>query len=167
MSFTGKKYKQISKTRKVKCRVKTCQIILNKNSYPDYLKKQHPNENPQDRRTYGQKQLFSFCQGPLPSPASSCRSDEIHNRPSDEIESGQDDKIDRNQSEECEETEKGEGLETELEKSNDMEVGHSDENQPQIGDFRWVGKPRCRSRSPHGIGVTRNVYRATLDECTP
>ena len=118
MSFTSKKYKQISKTRKVKCRVETCQIILNENSYPDHLKKQHPNENPHDRRTYGQKQLFSFCQGPLPpSPASSCRSDEIHNRPSDEIESRQDEEINRNQCEEWEETEKGQSLETELEKS--------------------------------------------------
>ena len=147
MSFTGKKYKQISKTRKVKCRVKTCQIILYENSYPDHLKRLHPNENPHDRRTYGQKQLFAFCSQP-------------------------DNNRNRNQCEddECEETEKGEGLETELEKSDDMEVGQSDENQPQKGqgDFRRVEKPTstCRSRSPHGLGVTRNVYRATLDECT-
>ena len=118
MSSSSIKYKQISKTRKVKCRVKTCQIILNENSYPDHLKRLHPNENPHDRRTYGQKQLFAFCSQP----------DINRNR-------------NQCEDEECEETEKGEGLETELEKRDDMEVGQSDTVSKTIDKLKSK-KPR-------------------------
>ena len=112
-------------TRKVKCRVETCQIILNENSYPDHLKRLHPNENPHDRRTYGQKQLFALCSQP-----------DINRK--------------RNQceDEECEETEKGEGLETELEKSDDMEVGQSDDME--VGHCYTVSKTidKLKSKKP-------------------
>ena len=53
--MTGKRFNNIGKTVKVSCRV--CRIAINGQSYYDHLKAKHPEENPKDRSTYGQKRL--------------------------------------------------------------------------------------------------------------
>ena len=54
-TMTGKRFNNIGKTVKVSCRV--CRIAINGQSYYDHLKAKHPEENPKDRSTYGQKRL--------------------------------------------------------------------------------------------------------------
>ena len=55
-----KKYKSKSKIRKITCRVETCKLILNEQSYKDHLETVHPREDSKDRREYGMPKLSTF-----------------------------------------------------------------------------------------------------------
>ena len=55
-----KKYKSKSKIRKITCRVETCKLVMNEQSYKDHLETVHLSEDSKDRREYGMPKLSTF-----------------------------------------------------------------------------------------------------------
>ena len=56
MSEQGRKRQRSGELRRVRCRV--CREELNFQSYSDHIKALHPEEDPRDRREFGQAKLF-------------------------------------------------------------------------------------------------------------
>ena len=56
----AKKYKSKSKIRKITCRVKTCRLVMNEQSYKDHLEMVHLSEDSKDRREYRMPKLSTF-----------------------------------------------------------------------------------------------------------
>ena len=46
--------------RKITCRVETCKLVMNGQSYKDHLETVHPSEDSKDRREYGMPKLSTF-----------------------------------------------------------------------------------------------------------
>ena len=56
MSEQGRKQQRSGELRRVRCRV--CREELKFQSYSDHIKAVHPEEDPRDRREFGQAKLF-------------------------------------------------------------------------------------------------------------
>ena len=63
-------HKSVSKSLKIRCRVKTCNEEVSMQSYERHLKRFHPAEDPKDLGTSGQTKLSFGVPGRAPEPQS-------------------------------------------------------------------------------------------------
>ena len=69
----------ISTTVKIKCRDRTCKLVLMRKNYKDHLIKTHPREDPHDLTPFGQNRISDFVQKKPLQSSDSSRLDENSN----------------------------------------------------------------------------------------